>query len=38
MVSDTEQGPVGLLNTKPFCVPHFFGYRKQPSFSLYDLP
>ena len=25
---DAEQGPVGLLGTKPFCVPHFFDYRK----------
>ena len=36
--SDTEQGPVGLLGTKSFCVPRFFDYRKQPSFSLHDLP
>ena len=35
---DTAQGPVGLLGTKTFCVPHFFDYRKQPSFSLHDLP
>ena len=33
-----EQGPVGLLGTKAFCVPHFLDYRKQPSFSLHDLP
>ena len=27
---DTEQDPgsVGLLGTKPFCVAHFFDYRK----------
>ena len=35
---DTEQGPVVFLGTKPFCVPHFFDYRKQPSFSLHHLP
>ena len=35
---DTEQGPMGLQGTKTFCVPHFFEYRKQPSFSLHDLP
>ena len=35
---DTEQGPMGSLGTKPFCVPHFLDYRKQPSFSLHDLP
>ena len=35
---DTQQGPVGFLGTKTFCVPHFFDYRKQPSFSLHDLP
>ena len=29
---------MGLLSTKLFCVPHFFGYRKQPSSSLHDLP
>ena len=28
---------MGLLSTT-FYVPHFFDYRKQPSFSLYDLP
>ena len=33
-----KQGPVGLLGTRPFCVPHFFDYRKQASFSLHDLP
>ena len=33
---DTEWGPVGLLGTNAFCVPHFFDYRKQPSFSLHD--
>ena len=33
-----KQGPVGLLGTRPFCVPHFFDYGKQPSFSLRDLP
>ena len=37
-VVDTMQGPVGLLGTRFFCVPHFFDYRKQPSFSLHDLP
>ena len=31
-------GPVGLPGTKTFCVPHFFDYRKQPSFSLHDCP
>lgn len=30
--------PVGFLGTKPFCVPHFFDYRKQPSFILHHLP
>ena len=35
---DTEQGPVVLLGTTPFCVPHFFDYRKQSSFSFHDLP
>ena len=35
---DTEQDPVGLPGTKAFCVPHPFDYRKQPSFSLHDLP
>ena len=34
----TLQGPVGLLSTKPFHVTYFFDYRKQPSFSLQDLP
>ena len=29
---------MGLLGIKPFCVPHFSDYRKQPSFSLHDLP
>lgn len=24
-----------LLGAKTFCVPHFFDYRKQPSFSLH---
>ena len=36
--TDTEQAPVGLLGIKPSCVPHFSDYRKQPSFSLHDLP
>ena len=36
--SDTLQGPVGLLGIKPFCVPLFFDYRKQPSLSLHDVP
>ena len=36
--ADTKQGPRGLLGTKPFFVPHFFDYRKQPSFSLHGLP
>ena len=31
------QHPVGLLGTRPFCVPHFFDYRKQHSFILHDL-
>ena len=35
---DSMQGPVGLLGTRPLCVPHFFDYRKQPSFNLYSLP
>ena len=30
--------PVGFLGTKPFCVSHFFDYRKQPSFILRHLP
>ena len=34
----TMQGPVGLLGTRSFCSPHFFDYRKQPSFDLHDLP
>ena len=25
------QGSVGLLDTKPFHIPHFFDYRKQPN-------
>ena len=29
---------MGLPGTKAFCVPHPFDYRKQPSFSLHDLP
>ena len=33
---DTEPGPVGLLGTTPLCVPHFFDYRKQSSFSFHD--
>ena len=37
-VSNTKQSPVGLLGTKPFCVPYFLDYRKQPSFRLHDLP
>ena len=36
--SDAEQGPVGVLGTKSFCVPHFSDYRKPPSFSLHYLP
>ena len=36
--NDTMRGPVGLLGTKTFCVPHFSDYGKQPSFSLHDLP
>ena len=32
------EGSVGIMGTRPFCVPHFFDYRKQPSFSLHDLP
>ena len=35
---DSEQGSVGLLGTRSFCVFHFFHYKKQPSFSLHDLP
>ena len=35
--TDTEQGLVGFLSTKLFCVPHFFDYRKYPSFSFHDL-
>ena len=34
---DPMQGPVGLLGTRPFCVPHFFDYRKQSLFSPHDL-
>ena len=30
-------GPVGLPGTKTFCVPHFFDYRNQPSFSHHDI-
>ena len=37
-VSDTEQDPVGLLGTKPFCVFHFFDYTKQASFSIHEFP
>ena len=33
---DTEWGPIELLGTNAFCAPHFFDYRKQPSFSLHD--
>ena len=29
---ETKPGPAGVLGTKPFCVPHFFDSRKQPSF------
>ena len=29
---------MGLLGTRPFCVPLFFDYKKQPPFSLHDLP
>ena len=36
--TDTEQDPVGLLGTKPLCVPHFFDDRKQALFSLHDPP
>ena len=36
--NDAEQGLVGLLRIKILCVPHFFDYRKQPSFSLHGLP
>ena len=32
------QGPIRLLGTRPFCVPHFFDYKKQPSFTLLDVP
>ena len=32
------QDPVGILSTRPFCVPLFFDYKKQPPFSLRDLP
>ena len=31
------QGPEEHLGTEPFCVPHFFDYGKQPSFSLHNL-
>ena len=31
------QGP-RLLGTRPFCVPHFFDYKKQPSFTLLEVP
>ena len=34
---DPMQGPVGLLGIRPFCVPHFFDYKKKPSFSPHDL-
>ena len=30
-------GPCRASRQKPFCVPHFFDYRKQPSFSLHEL-
>lgn len=41
---NTKQGPVGLLGTKPFCVPHFFDYREShhsvsmtfPKFQMTD--
>ena len=36
-VTDAHKGPVSLLGTKPFRVPHFLDYRKQPSLSLHDL-
>ena len=32
------EGSVGLLGTRPVCVPRFFDYRKWPSLSLHDLP
>lgn len=31
--TDTEQGPVGFLSIKLFCVPHFFDYRKYSFYS-----
>ena len=31
-------GPCRASRQKPFCVPRFSDYRKQPSFSLHDLP
>ena len=35
--TDTEPDPVGLLGTRPFCVP-LFDYRKQLSLSFHELP
>ena len=29
---------MGLLDRKALCVPHFFDFRRQPSFSPHPLP
>jgi len=36
--SETEQNPVGLLNTKVFLILAFLDYRKYALFNLQDLP
>ena len=35
--TEIDQGPVGLLSTKPLC-PLFVIYKKYTPFSLLDLP
>lgn len=34
---DTVQGSMGLLSMRPFCIPHLFDYRNQPSYRSPDL-
>ena len=34
LATETEQGPVGLLGTKSFCVPHFLVFSEKASVSL----
>ena len=35
---DTKQGPVGLLGTKPFCVPHFSDNRESHQSASMTFP